>query len=126
MSGCVSDGKRVSEQIEYESKYVDTLLAVEKTELRIGRIKKSQTSMLKFNVNMTNISNDIIKFNKVDVSCGCVVIRSYPEQLMIGQKGYLNGEIHLDNQDGHVHKNIFVNYNDSCLTVIKIIGDVYD
>lgn len=103
-----------------------SFISIENKEYSIGEVNKSERLLVPFEYNLRNISDSIISINKVDVSCSCVKITDFPTQLSSGQSGIITGYIDLKNQIGHIRKSIFVSYCDSCVTILKISGDIVE
>lgn len=104
--------------------YDSSDISVEDKELCLGEIDKNLNRIIPFEFDLKNSSDSIIVVNKVDVSCNCVKIIDFPKRLVVGQSAKLSGTIDLNNQVGHLRKSIFINYDDTCITVLKIVADV--
>lgn len=103
-----------------------SILIVDNKVLDLGEIDKSDKAIVPFNFILKNESDDTLYIDKIDVSCSCVKIIKYTEQLEARQYGNLIGEISLKNQSGHLRKSIFINHSDTCLAIVKIVGNILD
>lgn len=122
-----SNGRPDTQHDKDEYKLISSsLLSVDNKELNFGEINKSDKTIIPFTFTLRNDANSTIVIEKIDVSCGCVKIIGSPKTLESGQSGNLTGEIDLTNQSGHIRKSIFINYCDSCLTVVKVVADILD
>lgn len=109
-----------------DTHFSSSILLVENKKLDLGEINKRDKTTIPFKFALRNESNNTIVIDKVDVSCSCVKIVDYSKRLEAGESSELIGEINLKNQSGHIRKSIFINYSDTCLTVLRIVADILD
>lgn len=123
---CNNNSLQLSNEKNQDKTLQTSLISVESNVLRLGDINHNDTESISFVFHIKNETDSILSINKIDVSCSCVHITSFPEQLEVNQSSQICGEVDLKNQSGHIRKSIFVNYCDTCVTVLKIIADVIE
>ncbi len=100
----------------YES---DSLLEASPAHLNLGVVSR-ECKELPFCFSLKNKSNKAVAINKVDVTCGCVVIDSYPEILFARKSDFLRGRLRIANQHGYISKPIFVCFNKEGLLMLRV------
>lgn len=122
--GCRNTSNANYTQSQYSDIDNDTLLSFSPSILSLGTLDSHSKDVEPFTFKVYNKGDSILRIDKVDVSCSCIVITSYPSTLPIGHAGVVNGYITLKNQYGHLRKTIFMKYNISKTKTIKIVADI--
>jgi len=99
-------------------------LYVEQRHYYLGEISKTRKDSVKFRFTLKNLGSSFIKINKIDVSCNCLKIKSSFGGIPPKDSVLLEGKAGLQDQDGHISKAIFINYNKSEILILRVIGDI--
>lgn len=102
----------------------DSILFVDPNIISFGEIDADKKDVRPFTFKITNLSDSLLVIEKIDVSCQCVTVSSYPDSLASGKGGEIRGTIDLKKQSGHMRKSIFVNYNNGSIKMLKIKADI--
>lgn len=103
---------------------MDSMINVNPHTLALGERHERELREESFVFKIKNLSDSALVIDKIDVSCHCVSILSYPHSLQQNEQGDIRGTINLKNQSGHVRKSIFINYNNGALKILKITADI--
>lgn len=99
-------------------------LFVEEPHFDWGIASKHETDSIEFKILLKNTSNKYVNIDKVDISCGCLSIKSFPQHIPPGKSGYIVGKIGIRQQINKINKTIFVNYNTDKVVILRVKGKV--
>lgn len=109
--------------IDYD-KNLGSSLAARSIDYYCGVFEKEHAKEVNFSFDIYNKSDSILKIEGIDVSCGCLSVRSYPTLLTPDSLYQINGTINLAGQKGHVNKCIFVNYSKDEVYLLRVVADI--
>lgn len=70
------------------------------------------TKIIKHTFIIKNIGDDVLKIDKVRVSCGCTIIKIKDKSILPGGKTELKVELDLSDTEGEQFKDILIESND--------------
>ena len=123
-SSCNNSNK--IEQIHNE-KNAKGHLEIDSSKYSFGIVHKSNQKNILCSFNLKNTGAKLLVIQKIDASCGCVSIRSYPKVIEPNESKTLYVEISTERQFGVFNKVIFINSNaDNPLELVRIKGEIQE
>ncbi|GAB6948963.1 hypothetical protein JCM15640A_05480 [Hoylesella timonensis 4401737 = DSM 22865 = JCM 15640] len=99
-------------------------LYVEQKHCYLGEISKEKKDSIDFEFIVKNLTDSLIRIDKIDVSCNCLSIKNYNREILPHNSTVIKGKAGLENRNGHMSKSIFVNYSKDKTLILRVIADI--
>lgn len=102
-------------------------LEIESSKYSFGKVHKSNQKNILCSFTLKNTGAKLLVIHKIDVSCSCVSIKTYPKVIEPNESKTLYVEISTKRQLGVFNKVIFINSNaDNPLELVRIKGEILE
>lgn len=89
----------------------------------IGSVSNLDKEYVHYSFLLSNASEHDVTINKVEPSCPCLTIDYYPHSLTPHEEDSITGTIDIKSLHGPINKSIFVTYNETEVTLLRIVGE---
>lgn len=123
---CLNGCKSADKPIEREEIHESAIIRIIPKRYDFGEASAKKSTKIPFSFLIENVAQDTLRISKVDASCGCVHISTYPDEIVPGENGKIVGVIDIEGQNGYLNKAIFISYNGDEISLVRVVGEVVE